>query len=110
MIARKSCPACGKKLSAGAFNGSSKTADGLARKCRACSNARRRELGRSANQRPQRHHPSTVLATALRQGDIKEARKFLRAGVTPRWCWVCETMRGGHLPLANVLLESGVQR
>lgn len=110
MNARKICPACGKKLSAGAFNGSSKSADGLARVCRACTNARRRELGRSANRRPERHDPSTLLATALRRGEIKGARKFLRAGITLHWGWVCETMREGHLSLASVLLESGVER
>ena len=37
-------------------------------------------------------------------------RKLVRAGVTPHWDWVCETMRGGHIPLANVLLKSGVER
>lgn len=34
----------------------------------------------------------------------------IRAGTQPRWDWVCETMRGGHLALARVLLESGVPR
>jgi ankyrin repeat protein len=37
-------------------------------------------------------------------------RKLLRAGLKPHWCWVCETMRGGHLALAEMLLESGVDR
>jgi ankyrin repeat protein len=37
-------------------------------------------------------------------------RKLLRAGLEPHWCWVCETMRGGHLGLAEMLLESGVDR
>ena len=36
IIAVKTCPACGKKLSAAAFNGSARTADGLARTWRAC--------------------------------------------------------------------------
>src|SRR2546425_3152830 len=43
MIAKKTCPACRKRLSAAAFNGSARTADGLARTCRACINARRRQ-------------------------------------------------------------------
>jgi hypothetical protein len=50
------------------------------------------------------------LAAALREGDIKMVRQLLRAGLQPRWCWVCETMRGGHLALAEMLLESGVER
>jgi ankyrin repeat protein len=50
------------------------------------------------------------LAAALREGDIKIVRKMLGAGLKPHWYWVCETMRGGHLALAEVLLESGVER
>ena len=37
-------------------------------------------------------------------------RELLRAGVKPHWWWACEAMRGGHLALAEVLLESGVER
>lgn len=37
-------------------------------------------------------------------------RKLLAAGTTPRWDWICETMREGHLALAERLLESGVKR
>jgi hypothetical protein len=50
------------------------------------------------------------VAAALRDGDIKMLRRLLRAGLKPDWCWVCETMRGGHLALAEMLLESGVGR
>jgi ankyrin repeat protein len=50
------------------------------------------------------------LAAALREGDVKLVRKMLRAGLKPHWCWVCETMRGGHLALAEMLLESGAER
>jgi ankyrin repeat protein len=35
---------------------------------------------------------------------------LLGVGVEPHWGWVCETMRGGHTALAEVLLESGVER
>jgi ankyrin repeat protein len=35
---------------------------------------------------------------------------MLRAGLKPHWCWICETMRGGHLRLAEMVLESGVAR
>lgn len=31
-------------------------------------------------------------------------------GMKPHWCWVCETMRGGHLALAELLVESDVER
>jgi ankyrin repeat protein len=50
------------------------------------------------------------LAAALREGDIKIVRKLLRAGLKSHWCWVCETMRGGHLTLAEMLLKSGVDK
>jgi hypothetical protein len=50
------------------------------------------------------------LAAALRQGDIKIAQKLLAGGMTPHWSWVCEAMRGGHLALAEVILESGVEQ
>jgi hypothetical protein len=110
MIAKKTCTGCGKRLSATAFNGSARTADGLARTCRACTNTGRRQRDRAAGNRPQSHAQSTVLATALRQGDIETVGKLLGAGMTPSWSWICETMREGHLALAEVLLDSGVER
>jgi ankyrin repeat protein len=33
-----------------------------------------------------------------------------RAGSKPHWWWICEAMRGGHFALAEMLLESGVER
>lgn len=110
MVANKICPLCGKKLSAAAFNGSARSADGLARNCRACTNARRRERDRAGVKRPRGHALSTALAAALRQGDIQATRRLLRAGMTPHWGWICEAMREGHLPLAELLRESGVER
>lgn len=111
MVAKKICPICGQKLSAGAFNGSARSTDGLARNCRACTNARRRGgRDRSGVRRSRGHAPSTVLATVLRQGDIQAMRKLLRAGLTPHWGLICETMRQGHLAFAETLLKSGVER
>jgi hypothetical protein len=37
-------------------------------------------------------------------------RQLVRAGLKPHWSWVCETMRGGHIALATVLVEDGVER
>jgi hypothetical protein len=37
-------------------------------------------------------------------------QKLLDAGTTPHWDWVCETMREGHIALAEMLLQSGVER
>jgi hypothetical protein len=108
MVARKTCPACGKRLSTVAFNGSARSPDGLARTCRACTNARRRQ--RSVDRRPSAQNTATILATALRQGDIKAVRKLVRSGMAAHWGWVCETMREGHLDLAEWLLESGVEQ
>jgi hypothetical protein len=110
MIARKTCSACGKRLSAAAFNGSAKSADGLARSCRACTNIHRRQGGGSGIQHREPVSKSAKLAKALREGDVKAVRDLVRYGAKPRWDWVCETMRGGHLSLAEVLLKSDVER
>jgi hypothetical protein len=110
MIATKTCPACRNRLSEAAFNGSAQTSDGLARTCRACTNARRRQRHRSGAGRPEPATNTSRLAAALRQGDIKSVRRLLGAGMKPHWGWLCETMRGGHLALAEMLLESGVER
>src|SRR4051794_26920575 len=93
-VNEKTCPSCGKTLSVAAFNGSAKSPDGMARRCRACVNLRRRELSRSAPKGPR--SAGATLAAALRDGDSKIVRKLLRDGLKPHWCWVCETMRGGH--------------
>lgn len=110
MVASKTCGSCGKRLPAADFNGSAKTADGLARACRACTNARRRERYRLGVKHPRGRAPSTVLASALRQGDTRSIKRLLRDGTAPRWDWICETMREGHLALAEMLVESGVER
>jgi ankyrin repeat protein len=47
---------------------------------------------------------------ALRQGDMKMIQKLLDAGSTPQWDWICETMREGHLELAEMVLQRGVER
>jgi hypothetical protein len=103
---RKTCPACGQRLSAAAFNDSARSADGLARWCRACTNARRRERDRSRPRRP----PTTNLAAAIRQGDLAAIRRRIRAGAEPHGGWVCEALREGHLAVAEELLAAGVER
>lgn len=109
---RKTCRVCRKRLSAAAFNGSARSADGLANTCRACANARRRQLeaSRLEASRPGRHTAASNLAALIRRGDIKSLRARLRTGAKPHWSWVCETMREGHLAFAEMLLESGVER
>jgi ankyrin repeat protein len=110
MFAKKICTACGKRLPTADFNGSANTADGLARTCRACVNARRRERYRSGVKHPRGQARSTAIRAALRQGDVKMVQKLLDAGATPHWGWICETMREGHITLAEMLLQSGVER
>ncbi len=107
MTVKKTCRVCRKSLSEAAFNGSSRFGNGLSATCRACTNARRRQLNAS---RTARRTPSENLATALRKGDIKKVQARLRSGQKPRWDWVCETMREGHLALAELLLQSGIER
>lgn len=93
-----------------AFNGSARTPDGLARTCRACTNARRRQRERSGNRSTHTPNRSTALAAAVRQGDITTVQRLVRGGITAHWGWICETMREGHLDLAEALLKSGVER
>ena len=109
-MTRKTCPACGKRLSAVAFNGSARTQDGLARTCRACTNARRRQRERSGNRPTRTPNRSTALAAAVRQGDIASVQRLVRGGMTAHWGWICETMREGHLDFAESLQESGVEQ
>ena len=78
--------------------------------CRACTNARRRQRDRSGERRPASQARSTILATALRKGDIATVQALFRGATTAHWGWVCETIREGHLNLAEALLESGVER
>lgn len=105
MIEKKTCAHCRQSLSLAAFNGSGRTVDGLANTCRACTNDRRRQ--RHAL-RKERDPPAQNLAAALRKGDIETVRSFVRMGAEPCWSWVCETMRDGHLVIAEMLLEAGV--
>lgn len=37
-------------------------------------------------------------------------QRLLDVGTTPHWGWICETMREGHLALAEMLLQSGAER
>jgi hypothetical protein len=97
-------------LSAAAFNDSAQTADGLARACRACTNSRRRQRERLSKHNREPVGKPAKLAAALRQGDDKAVQKLVRDGAKPHWDWVCETMRGGHLTVAEMLLKSGVTR
>lgn len=110
MVAKKTCPACGKRLSVEAFNASARTPDGFAGTCRACTNSRRRERDRLATKKPRRLTGASAVASALRIGDLKSVKRLLRTGAAPHWGWVCETMREGHLALAEFLLERGVER
>jgi hypothetical protein len=41
---------------------------------------------------------------------MKLVQKLVDAGATPHWDWICETMREGHIALAEMLLQSGVER
>ena len=62
MPGKKTCRTCRKRLSTAAFNDAQRTADGLADQCRACTNARRRELD---GQRKERRRLTDSLAGAL---------------------------------------------
>ena len=61
----KRCQECERLLDASSFNGSSKEPDGLAKKCRACVNRRRRQLNASKTGDRKPAH----LGTLVKQGD-----------------------------------------
>src|SRR5262249_9185866 len=44
------------------------------------------------------------------RGEITAVRELVRGGMTAQWACVCETMREGHLGLAEALLGLGVER
>jgi hypothetical protein len=69
-------------LQAADFNGSANSADGLARACRACTNARRRERYRLGVKHPRDQAGSTVVMAALRHGDVKTLDPNLKNGNT----------------------------
>lgn len=116
--AKKICPVCQQKLSASAFNSSAREPDGLARHCRACTNARRRQRERaahsslkmSASKRRAPTPPRPSLAAAIRTGDLRALQKLLGGGPAPHWGWVCEALREGQPAAAQALLDSGAEQ
>lgn len=106
MSARKRCRLCRRLLSDSAFNHSARTADGLASTCRACANARRRDRDRGGAKRESRGS----LGAALLAGAVAAVRGWIDQGTLPDWSWICETMRGGHVGVAEFLLKNGVSR
>lgn len=108
MASRKKCATCQTLLPDSAFNHSSATSDGLARTCRVCVNSKRRQRTRTKGNGP-RSVPAKV-ALALREGNVSQLRRLLCNGIDPDWSWICETMRSGHLVLAELLLQFGVEK
>jgi ankyrin repeat protein len=41
---------------------------------------------------------------------VQTVQELVDSGTTPHWDWICETMREGHLALAESLVQSGVER
>jgi ankyrin repeat protein len=75
---KKQCQECKRLLDDSSFNGSSKEPDGLAKKCRACVNRRRRQLHASntGDRKP------AQLGTLVKKGDyaaIKSNRRMINA-------------------------------
>lgn len=110
MAVQKTCPVCRKRLSSAAFNRSSRSADGLAGTCRACTNSRRRRRASTALKRKRGTGRSTQPAHALRNGDVEKIKSIVDGGVKPDRSWVCEAIRLGHFSVAEDLLQLGVTR
>jgi ankyrin repeat protein len=111
---KKRCQQCKRVLDSSSFNGSSKEPDGLAKKCSACVNRRRRELhaGKSGDGKP------AHLRTLVKQGDyaaVKNDRGLITAG-NRDWLLALAVMdfksapkKPAHVELVRFLIEMGAR-
>ena len=111
---KKQCQECKRVLDDSSFNGSSKEPDGLAKKCSACVNRRRRELhaSKTSDRKPAR------LGTLIKEGDYA-AVKINRSMITPgnRDRLLALAVRDfksapkklSHVELVRVLIELGAK-
>ena len=113
---KKQCQECKRVLDSSAFNGSSKEPDGLAKKCAACVNRRRREL-HAAKSKTGYRKPAH-LGTLVKQGDylaVKKNRTLINAGNRDRLLALAvrdfksAPKKPGHVELVKFLIEMGAK-
>jgi ankyrin repeat protein len=110
----KRCEECKRVLDDSSFNGSNKEPDGLAKKCSACVNKRRRELHASKNGDRKPPH----LGTLVKKGDyaaLKSNRKMITAGNRDRLLALAvsdfksASKKPIHVDLVRFLIELGAR-
>lgn len=109
---KKQCQECKRLLDESSFNGSSREPDGLAKKCAACVNRRRRE--RHANKAGDRK--PAHLGTLVKKGDfaaLKNSRTMINAGNRDRLLALAVSdfksapKKPGHVEIIRLLIEMG---
>jgi hypothetical protein len=111
---KKQCQGCKRVLDDSSFNGSSKEPDGLAKKCSACVNRRRRALHASKiGDRKPAH-----LGTLVKKGDyaaVKSNRGLITAGNRDRLLTLAvrdfksAPKKSGHVELVRLLIQMGAR-
>ncbi len=111
---KKQCHECKRQLDASSFNGSSNEPDGLAKKCRACVNRRRRQLhaGRTRDRKP------LHLGMLVKKGDyvaIKSNRSLINASNRDRLLALAvmdfksAPKKPSHVEIIKFLIKLGAQ-
>jgi ankyrin repeat protein len=111
---KKQCQECKRVLDDSSFNGSSKEADGLAKRCSACVNRRRREL--HAAKRKTGDGKPAHLGTLVKKGDyaaVKRNQGLITAGNRDRLLALAVSdfksapKKPGHVKLVRLLVQMG---
>jgi Ankyrin repeats (3 copies) len=111
---KKQCQECKRVLDDSSFCGSSKEPDGLAKKCSACVNKRRRELHASKTGDRKPAH----LGTLTKKGDyaaVKRNRSMITAGNRDRLLALAVSdfksapKKPSHVALVKLLIEMGAK-
>jgi ankyrin repeat protein len=111
---KKQCQECKRVLDTSSFNGSSKEPDGMAKKCSACVNRRRRELhaSRTGDRKP------AHLGTLVKKGDfaaVKSNRGMITAGNRDRLLALAVSdfksapKKPSHVELVKLLIALGAR-
>jgi ankyrin repeat protein len=111
---KKRCSACKRLLDFSAFNGNSKRPDGMASKCAACVNRRRRELHAARSKSGERN--TDFMAALVKRGDysaVRNLRMMITAGNRDRLLALAVTdfksapKKPGHVKLVKLLIQRG---
>jgi hypothetical protein len=111
---KKQCPECKRVLDDSSFNGSSKEPDGLAKKCRACVNRRRRQL----HERKTGDRKPVHLGTLAKKGDyaaLKSNRRMINASNQDRLLALAVTdfrsapKKPSHVEIVRFLIQMGAK-